>query len=254
MKCANHLDKEAVAVCNHCGKSICPDCQVQVKNENYCKDCVGVVAGEVKKEEHSPVLAALLSFIIAGLGQIYNGQIGKGLWIFFTWWLIIPWLIGIFDAYKTAKAIKEGKIAIEKKPGCLIAAVVGMVASFFGFFFIFLLAAIAIPNLLRARLNAGEAAAQQNLRTISVAIETYRSANSGNYPLNEQSLTESTPPYLPAAYNNATRYGYIFSEAFRADGYKVIASPVECGVTGRKIFSLETGGILSFQECRERED
>lgn len=26
----------------------------------------------------SPILAAILSLIVAGLGQIYNGQIGKG--------------------------------------------------------------------------------------------------------------------------------------------------------------------------------
>ena len=153
MKCANHLDRDAITVCNHCGKSICSDCQVQIKGENYCKDCVSVKMGEVKKEEHSPALAAILSFVIAGLGQIYNGQIGKGLLIFFTCWLIIPWIIGIFDAYKTAKAINEGKIEVKKKPGCVIAAVVGIVIFFFGIFFLSMLAAIAIPNFLRARLK-----------------------------------------------------------------------------------------------------
>jgi TM2 domain-containing membrane protein YozV len=35
----------------------------------------------VKKERsmRNPLLAAILSVIVAGLGQIYNGQIGKGI-------------------------------------------------------------------------------------------------------------------------------------------------------------------------------
>ena len=105
MKCVNHLDKEAVAVCNHCGKSICSDCQVELKRESYCKDCLEIKLGQEKKEERSPALAAILSFVIGGLGQIYNGQIGKGILILFTSWLIIPWIIGIVDAYKTANKI-----------------------------------------------------------------------------------------------------------------------------------------------------
>jgi len=44
-----------------------------------------------------------------------------------------------------------------------------------------LLAAIAIPNLLRARVNAAQAYAQAALRTISTSYESYASANAGSY-------------------------------------------------------------------------
>jgi TM2 domain-containing membrane protein YozV len=37
----------------------------------------------VEKEKHNPVVAAVLSFIFSGLGQIYNGQIKKGLFVIF---------------------------------------------------------------------------------------------------------------------------------------------------------------------------
>ena len=155
MKCVQHPERDAVAVCNHCGKSVCSECQVQLKSETYCKDCIRVkLSQEVTREGHSPSLAVLLSFIIGGLGQIYNGQIGKGLLIFFTSWLIIPWLIGIFDAYRTARAIKEGRLEIKKRPGCVVAATVGVILFVFGFFFMSLLAAIAIPNFLRAKMRA----------------------------------------------------------------------------------------------------
>ncbi len=67
----------------------------------------------------SPGLAAVLSFFICGLGQIYNGQILKG-FIFlvayiFSWWLMyiiigfittpILWIWGIVDAYRVAQKI-----------------------------------------------------------------------------------------------------------------------------------------------------
>lgn len=69
----------------------------------------------------SPILAAVLSLIIAGLGQIYNGQIGKGV-IFIVLqlingalttvligWILLP-IVGlwaIIDAYLTAKHNNE---------------------------------------------------------------------------------------------------------------------------------------------------
>ena len=56
-----------------------------------------------------------------------------------------------------------------------------------------LLAAIAIPNLLRARLTANESAAQATLRTISTALETYAAAHNGAYPTDESNLTNVTP-------------------------------------------------------------
>ncbi len=250
MKCVNHLEKDAVAICNYCGKSICSECFVEIKGEAYCKDCLPVKIGQVKKEERSPALAAILSFIIAGLGQIYNGQIGKGLLIFFTCWLIIPWVIGIFDAYSTAKKINAGQIMVKSRPGCLIAFIISVVVFTVGVLFIGLLAAIAIPNLLKARLAANESGAKGTLRTISIAVETYRAVNKENFPFNESDLTSTQPPYLSQSYNNKTVYGYIFFEDFYPNGYKIIAKPEKCGVTGTKVFTLETGGVLNSKDCK----
>ena len=69
----------------------------------------------------NPILAAILSLIVAGLGQIYNGQIGKGV-IFMVIQLIngaltvvligliLPPIVGLLamiDAYMTAKRNNE---------------------------------------------------------------------------------------------------------------------------------------------------
>ncbi len=66
----------------------------------------------------NPILAAILSLIVAGLGQIYNGQIGKGV-IFIViqlingaltavliGWILLP-VVGLWTAvgkYKTTRA------------------------------------------------------------------------------------------------------------------------------------------------------
>jgi TM2 domain-containing membrane protein YozV len=69
----------------------------------------------------SPILAAILSLIVAGLGQIYNGQVTKGvifiviqlingaLTAVFIGWFLLP-LVGLWsviDAYMTAKHSNE---------------------------------------------------------------------------------------------------------------------------------------------------
>ncbi len=55
----------------------------------------------------NPGLAAVLSFFIPGVGQMYNGEIGKGILFLITAWLIIPWIWSIFDAYSVANRINR---------------------------------------------------------------------------------------------------------------------------------------------------
>jgi len=56
-----------------------------------------------EQKQKNPGLAAVASFLIPGLGQIWLGKIGTGILIFLLCWLVVPWLYGIYDAYKTAK-------------------------------------------------------------------------------------------------------------------------------------------------------
>lgn len=51
-----------------------------------------------------------------------------------------------------------------------------------------LLAAIGIPNLLRSKMSANEAAAQATLKTISTACEIFVLVNLGAYPTAETDL------------------------------------------------------------------
>lgn len=73
---------------------------------------------QVMAGRKSPGIAAVLSFLIVGLGQIYNGQILKGLIMLAVAILcgitivglivsFIIWLYGVIDAYGTAKRMNQ---------------------------------------------------------------------------------------------------------------------------------------------------
>jgi TM2 domain-containing membrane protein YozV len=70
----------------------------------------------------NPGVSAVLSFLFLGLGQIYNGQIGKAILFWFinimlivlgfmlaVPFLMIPilWIYGIFDAYNAAEQLNR---------------------------------------------------------------------------------------------------------------------------------------------------
>jgi type IV pilus assembly protein PilA len=119
-----------------------------------------------------------------------------------------------------------------------------------------LLAAIAIPNLLRARHNANEAAAIASLRTISVACESFRAAQTPpTYPANLAALSAAVPPYIDAALAGATaaateRQGYFFTYALvDRNQYTCTASPAVAGTTGTRIFFVDESGVIRLNNA-----
>lgn len=109
-----------------------------------------------------------------------------------------------------------------------------------------LLAAIAIPNLLRARISANDALAKSTLRTLSTATETFATANSGNYPTAIADLmTNSTPAYINKAYCTQTVSGFTYTCTFGTGSYSFQAEPVAVGTSGTTTFTVTTGGILT---------
>ena len=108
-----------------------------------------------------------------------------------------------------------------------------------------LLAAIAIPNLLRARVNANEANAQATLKTIATACESYAAANNGLYPPTIAAMvTLSTPAYLNEDYTG-NRQGYTFGcGTLGDDGYLCTAIPITYQTTGGRSFTICTGAVL----------
>ncbi len=110
----------------------CSQCGAANKDDaRFCKACsaslVGSTAARVLMVQpaKSPGLAAVLSFFICGLGQIYNGQIFKGILMIIaysvSWFLIfaiigfvttpILWIWGMVDAYRTADRLNSAAFA-----------------------------------------------------------------------------------------------------------------------------------------------
>jgi type IV pilus assembly protein PilA len=119
-----------------------------------------------------------------------------------------------------------------------------------------LLAAIAIPNLLRARMSSNDALAKATLRAVSTAAESYGTANNGNYPVGSTNvLTTATPPYLNVDYCGtygsaaALMSGYYYTCTMTATGYTVVATPGTCNSTGSQVWTIVTGGVLTGAAC-----
>lgn len=109
-----------------------------------------------------------------------------------------------------------------------------------------LLAAIAIPNLLRARLNANESLAQSSLRAQSSARESFAAAT-GDYPDAETDLTAPAtgPDYQNQSYCNLSISGYTYTCTDATTGYTIVAAANDAGTTGTSDYTITTGGVLT---------
>jgi len=93
------------------------------------------------------------------------------------------------------------------------------------------------------RINVSEFAAKTTIQSIAYAIEIYTAVNNGVYPTKEEDLLNAKPSYIIRPFNNKNYEGYIFSLEFYPDGYKIIATPEQCGKIGNKIFIAKSKGI-----------
>ena len=116
-----------------------------------------------------------------------------------------------------------------------------------------LLAAIAIPNLLRARINANEGVAQTTLKALATAAESFAAANNGDYPANVAVMAAVVPPYVNEDYtvvHAGARQGYTFAMVSGGTtGYCYTATPVTVGTTGNRTYSIRTGAVAGCNDA-----
>jgi prepilin-type N-terminal cleavage/methylation domain-containing protein len=136
---------------------------------------------------------------------------------------------------------------------------------------ILIIAAIAIPNLLRAKIAANQASAVQALRTMTSAEQTFSSTYGDGYtvtlsqlggPLGSRNCANaglidevlSTPP------NQKTGYTYVFTPNGNPaltsgipaacggtsgdSGYSISATPVALGTTGTASYCVDETGVI----------
>ncbi len=118
---------------------------------------------------------------------------------------------------------------------------------------ILIIAAIAIPNLLRSKMAANEASAVGSLRTINTAAVTF-STQCGAYP---PSLVAMGPPFVACTTADlidavlATppniKSGYTFAYATAGNPittYTLTATPTTVGTTGQRYFFTDQSGVI----------
>jgi type IV pilus assembly protein PilA len=117
---------------------------------------------------------------------------------------------------------------------------------------VMIIAAIAIPNLLSARMSANESAAVGAIRTINTAVISYQAgAPEKGYPPSLEAMQAAG--LIDSSLASGEKSGYRFSYTpvdensdGVVEGYLLNADPLTPGTTGRKhFFSDETGVIRS---------
>lgn len=109
-----------------------------------------------------------------------------------------------------------------------------------------IIAAIAIPNLLRSRVQSNETAAIGNLRTVNGAQTAYHSANA-NYGTYAQ-MTGATPAFLDGTFlDGAQKQGYTFAAIVLGNAnqnYSATATPITYQTTGVRSFFTDASGVV----------
>ncbi|MGA8013968.1 MAG: prepilin-type N-terminal cleavage/methylation domain-containing protein [Candidatus Acidiferrales bacterium] len=133
---------------------------------------------------------------------------------------------------------------------------------------ILIIAAIAIPNLLRSRMAANEAAAATNVRTLTTASLIYNTTYSNGYPPTLASLgggllatcdqASLIDPTIAAAPNQKSGFTFQYTgqggvviatpgcSAPGFTGYLAVAVPTNPGVTGIRSFCSDTPGVIHY--------
>jgi prepilin-type N-terminal cleavage/methylation domain-containing protein len=117
---------------------------------------------------------------------------------------------------------------------------------------ILIIAAIAIPNLLRSRIAANEASAVGSLRSLNTVCVTY-SSTYGQFPPALSNLGPGTPPsattadLIDSVLAAGTKSGYTFtysSSGSPITTYTITAAPVTPGTSGQRYFFTDQTGVV----------
>ena len=137
---------------------------------------------------------------------------------------------------------------------------------------ILIIAAIAIPNLLRSRMAANEASAVGSIRTMNTAAITYNSTYGNGFPpslaaigtTGTAAVSCTNAQLLDSVLTGGTKSGYNFNLVPGAataltsassscsggygypDGYVVTAIPITTGTTGQRAFCSDSSGVIRF--------
>lgn len=116
-----------------------------------------------------------------------------------------------------------------------------------------IIAAIAIPTMLRARIGANESSAISSLRTITSAQHTFHSQSSDHaYAADLSELGLAAPPFIDSALASGEKDGYSF-QITNADRYswECTAAPIVVEKSGIREFCVSNSGLICEGPCAD---
>jgi type IV pilus assembly protein PilA len=238
----------------------CPKCGASLQESSrFCDRCgVTVTVQAASAPAALPVEAAKTSG--KALASLLTGVFGLPLFPF----AIVAIILGHISRSEISKS--NGRL----QGGGM--ALTGLILGYAGIVIIpliLIIAAIAIPNLLRARIAANEASAVRSLRTINAAEATYNLAYPDTgYTCALSDLAGNDRPAASAAkarlidktLATGTKYGYQFVvqnciHPEKGDGkYQVVASPVSRNQSGVRAFCSDETGVIRFDTNGSADD
>jgi type IV pilus assembly protein PilA len=132
---------------------------------------------------------------------------------------------------------------------------------------ILIIAAIAIPNLIRSRMAANETSAVGSIRAITVSAISYDTTYGNGFPVTlaqigttgSQAVSCNNAQLIDSVLTGGTKSGYTFkilpgngaatpppgcTSPGSTDGYSVIAAPITPGTTGQRTFCSDASGVI----------
>jgi hypothetical protein len=239
MFCHFHEKRLTPDVCSLCGIPVCTECEVILKGKIFCQSCVQQPLPGIKfYPPRNPFLAALFSFFLPGLGQVYNGQVEKGVAIFFTCWLVIPWLYGVYDAYRMAKKINNRQLLIAPSKTYFVFCFILFSAIFFMVFH------ALEENILSPR---QEILVKESLTKLSRTLENYAQKH-GKYPKDFSQFYFTSFSGMEDLYCDTENFDYHYSCSFNEEGYTVTAKPLATLWKKLPAYTITKGGVLTSSD------
>ena len=237
--------------CTKCGAPNTPGAQ-------FCSNC-GNPLGSLPSATASVPGAGAIPPSYAGTPQTSGKAIGS----------LICGIINIFPLFIVAVILGHLALSdIKKSAGRLGGrglAIAGLVLGYLGVVFIpiiLIIAAIAIPNLLRARIAANEASAANSIRNLYQAEVSYSQTHTDvGFTCNLADL--SSAGLINSGLASGERLGYRFDlqncaaevGSGPATKIQIVAAPVRRNQTGVRAFCTDEGGMIrvdpsgSVEEC-----
>ena len=117
-----------------------------------------------------------------------------------------------------------------------------------------LLLRLGVQKLIIYSIENNQQLAQVNLKLFYTALENYAKDNKGVYPASINQLTKENPVYLQKDYLAVSSVeGYEYDcQRLDSTGYSCSAAPVSCNLSGKKIYTMSTGGLIIAENCDKK--